>query len=75
MLNINNLNVYFDGFSKNEEESIATFHSNYDGEESVHFSVNAGNISKLNENIDICIEDFKEFIKEVLKTATKEKIN
>jgi hypothetical protein len=73
MLSISNLNVYFDGASKIDEENVAvTFHSNYNGEDSIHFSVNAEDISKLNENIDICVEDFKAFIKTVLATAIKE---
>ena len=73
MLSISNLNVYFDGASKIDEENVTmTFHSNYNGENSIHFSASAEDISKLSENIDTCVEDFKAFIKTVLATAIKE---
>ena len=73
MLSISNLNVYFDGASRIDEENvIASFHSNYNGEESIHFTLNAEDASKLSENIDMCIADFKEFLTKVLATAVKD---
>ena len=73
MLSISNLNVYFDGASKIDEENVvASFHSNYNGEKSIHFSVEAEDVSKLSENIDMYITDFKAFIETVLETAIKD---
>lgn len=73
MLSISNVNVYFDGASRIDEENVAaSFHSNYNGEKSIHFSVNAEDISKLSENIDTCVADFKAFIETVLATAVKD---
>ena len=62
MLNINNLAVYYDGLSRVEEENIAAFHSNYNGEKAIHFSINAENASMLEDNIDIFLEDLKTFM-------------
>ena len=78
MLKIGNLNMYFNGNSsiKLDEETninIANFHSNYDGNNSINFSINIEDITKLNENLDVCIEDFKDFVKKVLTTSENNK--
>jgi hypothetical protein len=73
MLNINSLNMYFDGNSsvkKNEEDfTVANFHANYSGEKTIHFSINTDNIEELFTNLDVCIEDFKTFVFKVLNTT------
>ena len=69
MLNMNSLNMYFNGVAFGGETKLAHFHANYEGKDVAHISVDLTNLEAARENIDNLAEDFKMFLTHVLNTS------
>lgn len=69
MLNMNNLNMYFNGVAFGGETKLAQLHANYEGKDTVHISVDLNNLDAARENIDTLTEDFKTFLTHVLTVS------
>lgn len=69
MLNMNGLNMYFDGVTLTIENPIAHFHANYGGRNDISISIGSSNVDAFRENLDACMEDFKKFMEQVLEVT------
>ena len=74
MLQLLNCNINFEGSSCTEDnQTPASFYGTYDKhEKSVHISLSSQSLLELRDNLDLCIEDFKAFIEQIIeKTVTE----
>ena len=62
MLNMNNLNMYFNGVAFGGETKMAHFNANYEGRDHLHVSLELNNLDFARKNIDTLAEDFKAFL-------------
>lgn len=69
MLNMNSLNMYFNGVAFGGETKMAHFNANYEGRDHLHVSLELNNLDFSRENIDTLAEDFKAFLTHVLNTT------
>lgn len=69
MLNMNNLNMYFNGVAFGGETKLANLNANYEGNNHLHISVDLNNLDFARENVDTLVEDFKTFLTHVLNTS------
>ena len=69
MLNMNSLNMYFNGITSVGETRLAHLYANYEGDNRAHMSIDLTNLAEARENVDSLAEDLKAFLQHLLETA------
>ncbi len=67
MLNVNNLNMYFNGTSYQADNDVAHFTASFNGTNYINFTFDSQDIEALRNNAGGCLNDFGIFVKQILE--------